>query len=519
MAYFPERIAAERGADTALVDERGSTTWSEFNQRINQLVHALRAIGATAGDVIAICAGNCRENYEIMMAANHAGLLYVPVNWHFSAEELAYVMADAGAKVLFAEGQFMESAAEAAADTPTLAACVAIRGDGAPEAFQDFEALLAGQPNSEPGDQSSGGPMFYTSGTTGRPKGVKSSTFAPGGPLEMLAMIGAGLSGMLGIPADGRTLICGPVYHSAQWAFSFLPLLSGSQVVMRHRFDPLETLTLIDAHKVTNVHLVPTQFHRLLRLEDTERSTFSGASLEAVWHGAAPCPPEVKRRMIEWWGPVISEYYGSTEGAIVTAASAEEWLARPGTVGKPSPMAEVTIRDDDGNLCEATQAGQVYVKSLTGSDFEYHNEPNKTADAHLEPGTYTFGDIGYLDEDGYLFLSDRKIDMIISGGVNIYPAEIEAVLAIHPAIEDAAVFGIPNEEFGEEVKAAVKLAPGHEPSEDLSQRIIAHCQAHLARYKAPKSIDYETEFPRHETGKLYKRLLRDRYWQDSERKI
>jgi long-chain acyl-CoA synthetase len=278
-------------------------------------------------------------------------------------------------------------------------------------------------------------------------------------------------------------------------------------------------LQVIDDHSVTNIHLVPTQFHRLLRLEDQHREQFSGDSLQVVWHGAAPCPPDVKRRMIDWWGPVISEYYGSTEGSIVTTANSEEFLERTGTVGKPTAMVELTIRDDDGKQLSAGESGQIYVRNLLGSDFEYHNEPGKTAEAHLEPGVFTFGDIGYLDDDGYLFLSDRKIDMIISGGVNIYPAEIEAVLVNHPAIEDAAVFGIPNEEFGEEVKGAVKLRAGFSPSDELTEQIIAHCRDHLAGYKAPRSIDYEDEFPRHETGKLYKRLLRDPYWKNSERNI
>ena len=332
-------------------------------------------------------------------------------------------------------------------------------------------------------------------------------------------MMGAGMAQMLKIPTDGTTFVCGPVYHSAQWAFSFLPLLTGSHIIMRHRFDPAESLHLIDDHEVTNVHLVPTQFHRMLRLADDLREGFSGMSLQVVWHGAAPCPPDVKRRMIDWWGPVIAEYYGSTEGSIVTMASSEEFLERPGTVGKPSAMVEMTIRDDDGNLMPTGEPGQIYVKNLMGSDFEYHNEPAKTAEAHLEAGVYTFGDIGYLDEDGYLFLSDRKIDMIISGGVNIYPAEIEAVLVNHPAVEDAAMFGIPNDEFGEEVKGAVKLQTGFSASDQLSQQIIAHCRDHLAGYKAPKTIDFEEEFPRHDTGKLYKRLLRDRYWKNIDRNI
>jgi len=521
MTHFIARHAEARGATPALIDERGATTWPELNARTNQLVNALRALGLVTGDTVAIYAGNCREYYEIMLAANHAGLIYVPVNWHFSPEELAYVIDNSGAKVLFAEGQFQDAAESALGrgETPGLMHGFAIRSPTTGGRLGDYEALLASATDAEPADQSAGGPMFYTSGTTGRPKGVKSTTSKPGGPLAMLEMMGAGLSQMLQIPADGTTHLCGPVYHSAQWAFSFLPLIAGSRVVMRHKFDPAETLRVIDEHQVTNVHLVPTQFHRLLRLDEQTRDTFSGKSLQIVWHGAAPCPPEVKRRMVNWWGPVVAEYYGSTEGSIVSTVSAAEWLERPGTVGKPTPLVQVTIRDESGQELPTGESGQIYVRSIMGSDFEYHNEPQKTAEVHLEPGTYTFGDIGYFDADGYLYLSDRKIDMIISGGVNIYPAEIEAVLVNHPAVEDAAVFGIPNEEFGEEVKAAVTLRPGNTPTADLAAEIIAHCRNHLAGYKAPRSIDFEASMPRHETGKLYKRLLRDRYWQNSERKI
>ncbi|MGE0621514.1 MAG: AMP-binding protein [Pseudomonadales bacterium] len=521
MTQFPAAIAAQRGADAALIDERGETTWRDLSERTNRLVHAFRDLGLAPGDAIAVYAGNSREYYEVMLAATHAGLIYVPVNWHFSPEELAYVVADSGAKLLVTEGQFLDAAIAALArnETPTLEHCVAIRAADLPAPFQDYEALLAGADGSEPANQVLGGPMFYTSGTTGRPKGVRGSTFAAGGDLALMSMIGGGLSQMLGIPTDGTTYVCGPVYHSAQWAFSFLPLIAGSRVLMRHRFDAAESLELIQKHKVTNVHLVPTQFHRFLKLDDEVRNRFDSSSLVVIWHGAAPCPPETKRRMIDWWGPVVSEYYGSTEGSIVTTISAAEWLERPGSVGKASPTVEITVRDDAGEVLPAGESGQIYVRNLMGSDFEYHNEPQKTADVHLSPGVFTFGDIGYFDADGYLYLSDRKIDMIISGGVNIYPAEIEAVLVQHPAVEDVAVFGVPNDEFGEEVKAAVKLIAGAEPGEALSAELIAFCREHLAHYKAPRSIDYEAELPRHETGKLYKRLLRDRYWADRGRTI
>ncbi|MFK7914239.1 MAG: AMP-binding protein [Pseudomonadales bacterium] len=514
MAKFTAIHAQARGSDQALIDERGETNWRDLNGRVNQIMAAFSAHGIAPGDTIAIFAGNCREYFELLTAANHAGIIYVPVNWHFTAEELAYVVDDAGCKALFIEDQFIDLATE-------LSGIKRIGIRAIRDGFEDYEQWLGAQPDAEPEFQAMGGPMFYTSGTTGRPKGVKSGNPNAAGPppIEAMQMMSAGLTGMLSIPADGTTLLCGPVYHSAQWAFSFLPLLAGSTVVMRHRFDSAEMLQIIDDHKVTNVHLVPTQFRRLLNLEDSARNSFKGDSLQIVWHGAAPCPPEVKRQMIDWWGPIVSEYYGSTEGSIVAMTSAEDWLQKPGTVGKPSPTVEIRVVDENGNDVPQGESGEIYVRNLMGTDFEYHNEPEKTKAAHLAPGVFTFGDIGYFDEDGYLFLSDRKIDMIISGGVNIYPAEVEGILATHPAVQDAAVFGIPNEEYGEEVKAAVCLKAGATADDAMSTDLIAFCRAHLAGYKAPKSVDYVDEMPRHETGKLYKRLLKDPYWEGSGRKI
>ncbi len=517
MARFIAKQAENRAEEAALIDERGATTWGDLDRRVNQLINAMRGAGLAASDAIAIFAGNSREYYEIMAAAGHAGIVYVPVNWHFTAEELQYVIDDAGCKMLFVEDQFLPVAESVAAVNGDPVPRISIRADA--EGFTAYEAFLAGGSDAEPEDQSLGGPMFYTSGTTGRPKGVRSSTFGQVVPIEVMEMMGAGMSGMLSIPPDGHTFICGPVYHSAQWAFSFLPMMAGSQIVMRHRFDAADCLKVIDDHTITNVHLVPTQFSRLLKVDEAEREAFDGSSLQVVWHGAAPCPPEVKRQMIDWWGPVISEYYGSTEGSIVTMATAQDWLDRPGTVGQPSAMVEIRIIGEDGQPVAQGESGEIYVKNLMGTDFEYHNEPEKTAAAHLEPGVFTFGDIGYFDDDGYLYLSDRKIDMIISGGVNIYPAEIEGVLATHPSVADVAVFGVPNDEFGEEVKAAVQLAPGVASSDEVTDDLIAFCREHLAGYKAPKTVDFVDEMPRHETGKLYKRKLRDPYWEGTGRTI
>jgi long-chain acyl-CoA synthetase len=353
--------------------------------------------------------------------------------------------------------------------------------------------------------------MIYTSGTTGRPKAVTRSIFTPGGDVATIQVVGMVFAQIFSIPDPGRTLLVGPVYHSAQWLWSFVLMLVGRPVVMRQGWDPAETLRLIDEYRITNVHLVPTQFVRLLRLPAADREAFDGSSLAAVWHGAAPCAPEVKRQMIEWWGPIINEYYGSTEASVNTIVSSEEWLKKPGTVGRPLPTTEVKVLREDGEPAGPGERGQIWFRYTSGDDIEYWGDKEKTDSIHRD-GLFTVGDIGYFDEDGYLFLSDRAIDMIISGGVNIYPAEIEGVLITHPAVRDVAVFGIPDPEFGEQVKAAVEPADGFEPSAALAAELTEFARERLAGYKVPKSVDFEEALPRTPTGKLYKRLLRDPYW-------
>ncbi len=494
----------------ALVDERGETSWARLDERVNRLIHVLRRAGLEAGSTVAILSGNTREYFEVFCACAHASLIAVPINWHFAAEEVTYVLENSDAAALLASEQFGELAAEAAAGLRL--GLRAVFGDGpAPAGFEHYEEQLASVPAHEPDEQGQGGVMFYTSGTTGRPKGVRRRG-ALGAPLEPLRARAQGFGAMLGIPRGGVTLLCGPIYHSAQWAFSMFPLELGSTIVSRHRFDPAETLALIDRHRVTNVHLVPIQFVRLLRLDSATQAAFDGSSLVQVLHGAAPCPPEIKRRMIEWWGPVITEYYGGTEGAVISLISARDWLERPTSLGRPLPMVEVRVIGDDGKPCPSGVSGQLYIKNVMAADFEYHKDATKTASVHREPGLFTMGDVGMIDEDGYLHLTDRKIDMIISGGVNIYPAEIERVLGDHPAVADVAVFGIPDEEYGEQVKAAIVPRDPSGGSDELAAELIAYCRKRLAGYKAPKSIDFEERLPRQETGKLYKRLLRDRYW-------
>ncbi|MBE1537400.1 AMP-binding protein [Actinomadura algeriensis] len=516
MAVLLRPYAETRPDEPALIDERGSTGWRELNERTDRLAAALRALGLGVGDAIAIHSGNRREYFELMCAAGHIGLRYVLVNWHWTAGELRYVLTDSGARALFSEDAFGGIAREGA-DGLALDARVAI-GDPI-DGFVPYEEFVASGEEGEIPAPSMGAPMIYTSGTTGRPKGVSRKMLGAGAPIETSKLVADGFGEILRIPEGGRSLLVGPVYHSAQWLWSQAFLLGGRAVVMRRDFDPAETLRLIDEHRITNVHLVPTQFVRMLRLDEGVRAAFDGSSLVSVWHGAAPCSPEIKRRMIEWFGPVVHEYYGSTESSVNSVITAGEWLERPGSVGRPLPTTEVHVLREDGEPAASGEAGKLWFRYVGGEDVEYWGDEAKTRSIHRDDGLFTTGDIGFLDDDGYLFLADRAIDMIISGGVNIYPAEIEGVLITHPAVRDVAVFGVPDEEFGEQVKAAVELTEGAEPSDALTGELIAHVRDKLAGYKAPRSIDFVEAMPRTPTGKLYKRLLRDPYWEGRAQKI
>jgi len=520
MAVLTKGFAAERGDEMALVDDVGTLTWAEVDGRVNQLIHAFRGAGIAAGDTISIVSANCNEWFEIALACSNMGVTFVPVNWHLVAPEIAYILNDSDSKAVVVSAQYVDEVAKAVALDEAAGVTLAVAMGGSPPAgFQDYDTFLSAGSAAEPEDQSFGGPMFYTSGTTGNPKGVKSSlsNMEPGTTPEVWHLIGAGFSAMMTVP--GITVLCGPVYHSAQWAFSFLPMMAGSSTVMQHKYDSAKVLDLIDTHQATNIHLVPTQMKRLVDLPDEIKAGFDGSSLELVLHGAAPCPPVVKQSMIDWWGPKITEYYGSTEGSVITLIDSEQWVAKGGSVGAPLPHMEIMVIDDDGNMVGANESGTLYFRNGMGQDFEYHKAPEKTAEAHHEPGVFTTGDVGYLDEDGYLWLSDRKIDMIISGGVNIYPAEIEGALGGHPLVADVAVFGVPNEEYGEEVKAVVVANDGVAADDDLRATLAAFCRENLAGYKCPRSFDFLPELPRTGTGKVQKRKLREPYWADRAARI
>jgi long-chain acyl-CoA synthetase len=503
--------------DLAVVDERGSTTWAELDRRVARLIAGLRAAGVSPGASVVGMLGNQVEFVELSLACMQGGWRLVPVNWHWVADELAYVLDDADAAALVVDHRWLDVAEGALADADVPVRLVV--GDvDLPEGFDAYPGTAASE--VAPGEPERGGPMFYTSGTTGRPKGVRGALAQVGGPPEIWQLMAHSLRDTIQLPESGAVqAICGPLYHSAQWVFASFSLLCGARLVLQHRFDAAELLELVDRHGVTNLHLVPTQMSRLLRVDPERRDAFDGSSVRAILHGAAPCPEPVKRAMIDWFGPVVTEYYGGTEGGFISTITSPEWLERPRSVGRPLPVIEVLVVDAEGRPCGPGEPGDLYFRSLLGSDFEYHNAPDKTEAAHLEPGVGTLGDIGYLDEDGYLYLSDRRIDMIVSGGVNIYPAEVESVLAEHPAVLDVAVFGIPDDDMGESVRAALELAPGAVAGEELEAELVELCRSRLAGYKVPRSFEVHEQLPRTVAGKLLKRELRDPWWTDRDRAI
>jgi len=524
--------AAARPDQVALADERRRTTWSALNDRVNRFINAARARGLGGGSRVAMLTGNRAEALEVAAACMHAGLTVVPVNWHLTRTEVAFVLADCGADALVLDQRYAHLVAGGvpgdggrrlrvllAAPAGSMDGAGAADPAGVPDGFVEYEALLAASPPDEPADQRAGGLMFYTSGTTGRPKGAVSTALDTGRPVSHVVELARLANGILGIPEDARVLLSGPIYHSVQLVCSLCPLLTGREVVVRHGLDEAGFLRTVDAERVTVVNVVPTNFVRLLRLPEAERAAFDGSSLATALHGAAPCPPAVKRAIIDWWGPKLLEYYGATEIGFLTLCDSETWLSRPGTVGRVLPTMELRVLRDDGTPAGPGEDGLLCFRSRMGRDFTYHNDPAKTAAAHPSPGVFTFGDVGRVDEDGFVFLSDRKADLIISGGVNVYPAEIEHVLIAHPKVLDVAVFGVPDPEYGERVHAAVELVAGAGGSDALAEELRAAARLRLAGYKVPREIEFVASLPRTPTGKIAKRRLRDPHWEGTGRAI
>ena len=488
-------------------------TYRELDERSNQGAQLFRALGLKPGDGVAIFMENNIRYLEICWAAQRAGLYFTCISSRLTAGEIDYILQDSGAKMLIASHGLEKVAVEVAASSRGIA-CFSV--GGSIPGYRSYEDESAAMPRTRAADEVAGTAMLYSSGTTGRPKGVRRKL--EGLPIDAPSPL-AGLVAMLyGFSENTIYLSPAPLYHAAPLAHSFaVHNLGGTVVVMEH-FDAEDALRAIGTYKANGSQWVPTMFVRMLKLHDAVRLKYDVSSMKSAIHAAAPCPIDVKRRMIEWWGPVIHEYYAGTEGNGYCYVGSADWLAHPGTVGR-SVLGTVHICDENGNDVPTGEEGTIFFAGAT--NFEYYNDAKKTADSRhpAHPDWSTLGDVGKLDADGFLYLTDRKAFMIISGGVNIYPQETENVLIGHPKVVDAAVIGVPNEEFGEEVKAVVQPASWDDAGPALAAELMEYCRAHLSPLKCPRSVDFDPELPRHPTGKLYKRLIRDRYWGKRDSRI
>lgn len=477
-----------------------SVTFCELESRANQGAHLLRAAGIGIGDHIAILMENRREFLEICFAADRAGVYYTTISTHLTLDEIVYILNDCGARML------VTSLAHAATIAAIDELPVYVVGGPAP-VVDDWTGATRTLPATPIPDERQGLDMLYSSGTTGRPKGIKwpLPDDAPGGRTMLLDL----LTSLFGYGPDTRYLSPAPLYHAAPLRHSMVTIRMGGTAFVMQKFDAMRALEMIERHRITHSQWVPTMFIRLLKLPESERARHDLSSMKMAVHAAAPCPAEVKRRMLDWWGDIIHEYYSGTENNGFTAIGPAEWRAHPGSVGR-AKLGVLHICDENGAELPAGAEGEVYFEN--GHQFAYHNDADKTAACTNDRSWTTLGDIGRIDADGYLYLTDRKSFVIISGGVNIYPQETEDVLLAHPAVLDAAVIGVPHEEFGEEVKAVVQLIPSQTESTELYESLIAHCRERLSAIKCPRSIDFLEALPRSATGKLYKRKLRETYW-------
>jgi fatty-acyl-CoA synthase len=510
---------ASRNPDKAAAVMAGSgevLTYRQLDDRSNQLAQLLWDAGLRPGDGVTIFMENHLRYFECFWAAIRSGLYFTTINRYLTPDEAAYIVNDSGARAFITSRALAGTASAIAPLVP--GAPIRLMVDGAVDGFEPYEEAIAGYPAQPLAEQPRGEAMLYSSGTTGRPKGIKrpltgqSIDDHPGGVVLLL-------QGLFGVDENARYLSPAPLYHSAPLGFTTGVQTMGGTAVVMERFDPVEAIAHLGGYRITHSQWVPTMFNRMLKLPRAERDRLDAPDHRVAIHAAAPCPVEVKRQMLEWWGPIIYEYYAGTEVNGFVFCTPQEWLQRPGTVGK-AILGVIHICDDEGNELPPGEPGTIYFEREE-MPFEYHNDPDKTRSAQhpRHPNWSTLGDVGYVDDDGYLYLTDRKSFMIISGGVNIYPQEIEDVMVMHPKVADVAVFGVPDEEMGEQVKAVVEPAEGVEASPELEQELLAWTRERIAHFKAPRSIDFTDALPRLPTGKLYKRVLRDAYWGGSPRRI
>lgn len=486
-------------------------TFGELDKTSMQGAQLFRSLGLRTGDHIAIMLENHPRFFQIVWAAQRSGLYYTAISYRLQEEEVEYIVNDCEAKVFITSVGCTEVAEKLVGRMPGVKRAFVLDGEIA--GFDSWESAIADMPAERVEDEMEGAAMLYSSGTTGRPKGIKKPL--PGQPFDVGQ--GAGLfAALYGANSDSIYLSPAPLYHSAPMAFNMGFMRGGMTCVVMRHFDAEQALAFIEKYRVTHSQWVPTMFVRMFKLDEAVRQRYDLSSMVAAVHAAAPCPVKVKEAMINWWGPIIHEYYAGTEGNGFVAINSEEWLAHKGSVGR-ALTARLHICDDDGNGLPAGETGTIFFEG--GGEFEYFNDPDKTNNSRHAKGWSTLGDVGYVDEEGFLYLTDRKSYMIISGGVNIYPQEAENALVTHPSVVDVAVFGVPNEEFGEEVKAVVQPVSMADAGPELEAILLEYCRAHISHIKCPRSIDFDAELPRHPTGKLYKRLLKDRYWEGHSKRI
>jgi long-chain acyl-CoA synthetase len=512
---YPGRHAVENPDKPALImaTSGDSVTFGEFDRRANQVAQFFKDAGLERGDHIAVLMENNLRLLEVESGAERSGLYYTLVNAYLAPDEVAYILTNSTARAFFSSAAKREVAIEAAERARGQGARLerlVMTGDGPwPPGWECYDDLITKYPDEHRTDESLGAALLYSSGTTGQPKGIL-RPLPEAKPSDELAVMQF-VKFLFGVREGMVYLSPAPLYHSAPQASVATALRLGATSVIMEHFDPEQWLQLVERHRVTHCQMVPTMFGRLLRLPEEVRARYDVSSLEVIVHAAAPCPVPVKKAMIDWLGPIVTEYYGATEGNGFTFCNSEEWLAHPGTVGR-CVLGELLVLDEDGNECPAGADGTIWFRGAT--NFEYFQDPDKTEASRRDQGaTSTVGDVGHVDEDGFLYLTDRKSYMIISGGVNIYPQETENLLITHPAVLDAAVIGVPNDDLGEEVKGVVQLVDPSAAGAEMERELIAFCRVNLAHFKCPRTIDFVDELPRLPTGKLYKRLLRDRYWE------